>query len=163
MKRLIYIFLLVPLMYGCAPCRHLSTNIKDSVRIEYRTRVEYVPDTVFVEIPQQSEKITTRDTTSHLENDYAQTDARINGDGTLFHSLATKPQKKPVPVERPIEYRDSIVYINKNTTVPYPVERELTKWEAISIEYFKWVLPLFALALMWIFRKPVMALIRRFI
>ena len=159
MKRLIYIFLLVPLMYGCAPCRHLSTNIKDSVRIEYRTRVEYVPDTVFVEIPQQSEKITTRDTTSHLENDYAQTDARINGDGTLFHSLATKPQKKPVPVERPIEYRDSIVYRDRAVEKIVTIERELTWWQKTQIRGFWLAISILVL----VYRKKIMSSLRRFI
>jgi hypothetical protein len=147
------------MLVGCAPCKHLSTNSKDSVRIEYRTRVEYVPDTVVVEIPVQSEKITTRDTTSHLENDYAQTDARINGDGTLFHSLATKPQKKPVPVERPIEYRDSIVYRDRAVEKIVTVERELSWWQQTQIRGF-WVA---VIIFIFIYRKKIFSLIRRFI
>lgn len=159
MKRLIYIFLLVPLMYGCAPCRQLSTNSKDSVRIEYRTRIEYVKDTVLVEIPQQSEKVTTRDTTSHLENDYALSDARINGDGTLTHSLATKPQKKPVPVQKQIEYRDSIVYQDRAVEKVVQVEKDLSWWQQTQIRGF-WV----AISiLVLVYRKKIMSLIRRFI
>lgn len=159
MKRLIYIFLLVSLMYGCAPCRQLSTNSKDSVRIEYRTRIEYVKDTVLVEIPQQSEKVTTRDTTSHLENDYALSDARINGDGTLTHSLSTKPQKKPVPVEKPIEYRDSIVYRDKTVEKVVQVEKDLSWWQQAQIKGFWLVIALLAFA----YRKKIFALVRRFI
>ena len=155
MKRLIYIFLLVPLMYGCAPCRHLSTNIKDSVRIEYRTRVEYVPDTVVVEIPVQSEKITTRDTTSHLENDYALSDARINGDGTLTHSLATKPQKKPVLAQKQIEYRDSIVYRDRAVEKVVQVEKDLSWWQKTQIRGFWLAISILVL----VYRKKIMSLI----
>jgi hypothetical protein len=151
MKQIAIVILFALMLAGCAPCRHLSTNSKDSVRIEYRTRVEYVPDTVVVEIPVQTEKVTTRDTTSHLENDY--------GDGTLFHSLATKPQKKPVPVERPIEYRDSIVYRDRAVEKIVTVERELSWWQQTQIRGF-WA----AIAiLILVYRKKIFALIRRFI
>lgn len=153
MKQIAIVILCALMLNGCAPCKHLSTNSKDSVRIEYRTRVEYVPDTVVVEIPAQSEKITTRDTSSHLENDYALTDARINGDGTLFHSLATKPQKKPVLVKRPIEYRDSIVYRDRAVEKIVSVERELSWWQKTQIKGF-WVA-----VIIFIF----FSLIRRFI
>lgn len=123
----------------------------------------FIRDTVFVEIPAQQAERTTQDSVSFLETDYAASTARINLDGTLYHDLKNKAQRKPVQHDTPVLTKDSIVYVNKETPVPYPVDRELTIYEALSIKYFKWLLPLFALALMWIFRKPVMALIRRFI
>lgn len=108
------------LLVGCCPCRHLSSSDTktglDSTNTEYRERVIFVPDTVFVEIPKQTAERTTADSTSHLENDYALSDARINTDGSLFHTLATKPQAKPVPTEQQIVYRDSVVYKNRIVT-----------------------------------------------
>lgn len=80
---------------SCTPCRRLPISTVDSVRVETIVRTEYIPDTVFVEVPAQSERQTVRDTTSHLETSYAVSDARINDDGTLSHSLANKPQKRP--------------------------------------------------------------------
>lgn len=108
------------LMVGCCPCRHLSsseiTTGSDSTRTEYRERVLLVPDTVFVEIPHQTAERTTQDSVSHLENDYALSDARINTDGSLYHTLATKPQLKPVETEREIVSRDSLIYRDRFIT-----------------------------------------------
>jgi hypothetical protein len=95
-----------------------------------------------------------------LENDYAQSDARIEPDGSLFHSLETKPQEKPVPVERPIEYRDSIVYRDREIKVTVPVERELTWWQQTQMKGF-WVAIIVAVVI--IFKKRMLNFIRRFI
>ena len=76
------------LLLGCCPCRHLTSSESktgiDSTNIHYRERVILVPDTVFVDIEQQTSERTAKDSTSHLENDYALSDARINADGSLF-------------------------------------------------------------------------------
>lgn len=159
MKNLLLIIILAAAMSSCCSSRHLATSSKDSVRVEIRTRTEYVRDTVIREIPSISEAITTRDTTSHLENFYAQSDARINSDGTLFHSLATKPQKEPIPIDRPIVYRDSIVYRDKVVKDVVQVKRELSWWEKTQMKGF-WVLVVFVV---FVYRKKIMSLIRRFI
>lgn len=121
------------------------------MRVEVRTRTEYVRDTVFRDIPAIEEKITTKDTPSHLENYYAMSDARINQDGTLFHSLATKPQKEPILIDKPIQYRDSIVYRDKMVTDIVQVERELTWWQKTKMKGF-WVL---LAILVFILRKEI--------
>lgn len=158
--RLLYLTLFISLLTACSPCKHLTQLQQDSVRVEVRKTVEYIHDTVIVEIPVQSERATTQDSTSHLENDYAKSDARIETDGSLFHSLETKPQKKPVPVERPIEYRDSIVYRDREITVTVPVERELTWWQQTQMKGF-WVAIIVAVVI--IFKKRMLNFIRRFI
>ena len=70
---------------------------KDSIRIEERVREIKVTDTLFVEVPMQKESTTVRDSMSHLENDYAISDARINPDGSLSHSLETKHRTDTFP------------------------------------------------------------------
>lgn len=115
------------LLGACSTTRKLSsqaTNERDSIHIEYRERIVSVPDTVFVEIPAQTAERTTPDSTSHLENDYSESDARINPDGTLFHSLSTKPQMKPVSFKKQIEYRDSIIYQDRWRTRTKTVVKE---------------------------------------
>lgn len=89
---------------ACSP-KLYPTRIeyRDSLRVEYRERI--VHDTAFLEIPREAEKVVTRDTSSHLENSYAKSDAVIK-DGLLHHSLETKPQRKPVPVDVPV--RDTV-------------------------------------------------------
>lgn len=124
---------------GCCPTRHLSTYTQDSVRVETVIRTEYISDTVFVEIPIESEHQTVRDTTSHLETYFATSDARINTDGSLFHSLTNKPQKHPVPIEKEVICRDSIIYRGRANTEIIKVERELTWWQQTKMNGF-WVL-----------------------
>lgn len=168
MKKIIILLVgLTLLLVSCSTTKK-ATQVLNPVATETTSTkvVEkqiFVPDTVFVEIPAQQAERTTQDSVSFLETDYAASTTRINLDGTLYHDLKNKAQRKPVQHDTPVLIKDSLVYVNKETPVPCPVERELTLWEALSIKYFKWLLPMFALALMRIFRKPVMALIRRFI
>lgn len=138
-------------LVGCCPCRHLSSSdIKtglDSTNTEYRERVIFVPDTVFVEIPKQTAERTTRDSVSHLENEYATSDARINPDGSLFHDLRTKPQKKAIETDKKIEKRDSVVYRNRYLKVKEKVSvpRDLTKFQKCEIFGFWFLLAILAL------------------
>jgi len=163
MKHLPLLLLLTFIIGGCASSRRLSENVhqRDSVDVRVVTRIEYVPDTVFVEIPAQASERETADSTSHLENDYATSDARINPNGTLYHDLKTKPQKKPVEFEKPVEHKDSIVYKTKTVTKVRTVEvpHELTWWEKTQIYGFWFIL----FILMIVYRKKVFYLVKWFI
>lgn len=158
MIRNIIIIFLLWITISCCPNRHLTTSVeRDSVRIEIHTRSEFIRDTILLEIPVESERQTVRDTISHLETSYAVSDARITTDGALFHSLANKPQKKPIPTEKEIIYRDSIVYQNKIVEKSVPIERELTKWQKFQIKGF-WIMS--AILVITLFRKKIMSLIK---
>ena len=80
-------------------------------------------DSVRVEI---REKVVTRDTSSHLENEWAQSDAVVSG-GFLAHSLETKPHTVYVPVT--VEVHDTTVVEKEAQTVIQEVERQLTWWQ----------------------------------
>ena len=145
MKRsIIFMLAAVLLIGGCSPGKHLAKTQQqqDSTRVEVRKEVVYVKDTVMLEIPSQTAERTTRDSTSHLENDYATSDARINPDGSLYHDLNTKPQEIPKEVQTPVERNDSIVYKYKYRTVcetvEVEVERELSWWQKTQMYGF-WV------------------------
>lgn len=146
-------------MTACCPCRHLSASQTDSVRVETIVRTEYVPDTVYVNVPVESERQTVRDTMSHLETSFAVSDARINADGSLFHSLANKAQVRPVPVEKEIVYRDSVVYRDRLNTEIVEVERDLTWWQQTQIIGFWALLGLAAI----VARKQILAVLRTLI
>jgi len=145
---------------GSAKCVECTT---DSVRVEVRTRIVYVPDTVIVEIPAQTAERTTADSVSHLENDFATSDARINADGTLTHTLATKPQKKPVEFQKPVERKDSIVYVdrevNETSQQIVEVEKKLSWWQQTEIYGFYVLL----LLLVATYRKPIWKFVKKFI
>lgn len=160
MRHLLLFLLLIFLLGGCASSRRLSENVhqQDSVQIKVETRIEYVPDTVYIEIPAQTAERETADSTSHLENDYATSDARINPDGTLFHNLKTKPQKKPVEFEKPVERKDSIIYKTKTVTKVRTVEvpRSLNWWEKTQIYGF-WFIVFIAVI---VYRKKILSLLK---
>ncbi len=134
------------ILCGCATKRTTGTtidsNASDSVRVEVRERIVLVPDTVYIDIPlQTAERITLSDS-SHLENDYAESDARINPDGTLYHRLATKEQKKSVPTSKTLSTKDSIAYrdryIKQTKTETKTVERDFTSWERFRLQSWYW-------------------------
>lgn len=141
MKYISFILLSI-LITACASHRiaKQEKNVSDSTRIEVRYGTVYVTDTVTIEIPKEVERIVTHDTISRLENSFALSEARYVG-GLLYHSLETKPQQKPVAVQKQIEYRDSIVYRDKQVEVKTPVtiEKPLTWWQKVRLNGF-WAL-----------------------
>lgn len=124
----------VLLVSGCRSVRYVPVEVSDSVRVETRYVRWTERDTVYIEIPAQTAERTTRDSVSHLENDYAVSDARINADGTLYHDLKTKAQTRPVETARQVERRDSIVYRDREVEVPVYIERELSEWQKIKMD-----------------------------
>lgn len=172
MKHLPVIILTALLLSACCASRKATSSTetsergRDSLRIEVREKTIFVPDTVFIEIPAQSAERTTPDSLSHLENDFAESNARINQDGTLFHDLRTKPQTKPVPTEKEIQYRDSIVYrdvyrdriVKEKVREVVEVEKNLSWFQKTEIGGFWALLLLLAI----IYRKKIFgAIVRR--
>lgn len=133
----------------------------DNVRTE---RVEkLVIDTVkvFVEIPAQSASNQTMERTSHLETDFAESDAWLNPDGTLGHNLFNKPQKIASEVQVPHKITESNISKerSKEIPVPYPVnvyvEKELSKWQQFRIDAFWYLICALAVSLGWTLRNPL--------
>lgn len=148
--RKILIFLST-LLVGCCHSKVTTPSVTatDSTMVKVVHRVEQVTDTVFVEIPKIVEKVSKRDTMSRLENDYAISEVVIEGD-ELFHSLATKPQKKAVAVETKIEYRDSIVekIVEKEIVNTIEVEKPDSWWEQTQKKGFNTMLIALALVIL---------------
>lgn len=138
---------------------------RDSTNVETRYIIIKEKDTVYFTIPEQSAERVSRDSSSHLETDFAISDARILEDGSLYHDLKNKAQNKPIETEKEIHRKDSIMYKEKEikVPVPVPVERELSWWEHTAIKWFPYAMVLICMFFIYIFRKPIIALIRRFI
>lgn len=135
---------------SCATPRVIT---QENVRVIEHT--EYVPIEIELPpVPEIKEHIFTRDTSSHLENEYAFSEAIIHRDGTLEHSLSTKAQKRTETVKVPMIQRDSIVY--QTEVVEKLVEKKLNWWQKFRQEGF-FVL---ALLLLWAYRKKIIALIK---
>lgn len=162
MKNLILTLAVSCLLCACATSRKLpATTVQETTNRNVDVKYEkvFVHDTTYIKIPAQTAERTTQDSTSRLENDYAISVACINADGTLFHSLNTKPQKKPVPVCKEIERKDSIIYVDK--VIPVYIEKELGRWEKTCIRWFPYLLVVIILAIAFIFRTQIHSIARR--
>lgn len=127
----VYVATLVAIAFAMAACGTGKVAERpagmDSVRVEYRTSVVYIPDTAFVEIPYVSSERTTLDSVLVLMNDYAVSYAKLNADGTLYGKLETVPHSQAVPTRAKVIYRDSVVY-QKSITPPIIKEVNKLKW-----------------------------------
>ena len=126
--------MLLPLLLdACAAPRVTQVEQRDSVRVEYRERL--VRDTVLFLVPAESTEREARDTSSHLETSYAESDASYH-DGVLTHSLRNKPQQVPVPVV--ITVHDTTVIQGSVRTEIVEVPAKLTKAQERWIRLGKW-------------------------
>ena len=119
-------------------------QIRDSVRVEIRARI--VHDTVSFEVPVIIERNMTRDTSSHLENDWAKSDASLV-DGFLEHTLETKGQTVYIPVQ--VTVHDTVTVEKQAEIRTEYIERDLTEKEKRLIRRGRaagWALALLAIA-----------------
>ena len=152
MKRLLPLLLLV--FASCATQRVVT---HENVRVI--EHAEFIPVTVNVPIPEITSEVTVRDTSSHLENRYSESDARINSDGSLYHNLKTKPQNITATSEVKVQYRDSIVRIESETIIEKPVEKKLGWWQKFRMNSF-WIL---LALLIFSYRKAIWRIVKIFI
>lgn len=170
------IFLILPLLavsmlFSCRTSKDAAysppvviTN-SDSIRTEYIESVRV--DTVTVEVPVPAESVSrvVRDTVSHLETSLAMSDAWINTDGSLGHSIRNKPTAVKADVLVPVKDTRSnntavsIREIPVRYNVPVYIEKSLTVWQKFRLNGFWVLIVALAAALVYIFRKPVLRLI----
>ena len=135
----------VLILTGCKTQKIIEQEqTRDSIATEIRIVKEIIRDTAYIEIPAQTAERTTADSVSTLENDYATSEARINPDGTLYHDLKTKPQKKPVPIDKVIEKEEKTSYQSHDHNhdkqdIQYVEVNKLTWWQKTQI-YGLWAL-----------------------
>lgn len=129
---------------GCGVAKPTIGHTSSS-RLEIRERLVFVHDTAKFTIPQIREVNRTRDTSSHLENDYAKSDARIEN-GHLYHDLESKPQTIHVPFEVPVPVHDTTYVESEKETEYVPVEKPLTWWQRFRLKAFWWLAGIIAVA-----------------
>ena len=105
-----------------------------------------------VEVPVEVEKVVTRDTVSHLENTWAQSDAVVSG-GFLHHSLESKPQIIRVPVE--IHVTDTLYKASEIVEKTVEVEKPLSWAQRLKIRAFWWLLAGVVALSIWTLRKII--------
>lgn len=169
MKQTLILILALTLLSGCKTTKPTAPPPITVIPIETSTNTKIVHtetiDTTLIEIPPQSAEQTTPEKTSHLETDYAESDARINEDGTLSHTLKNKPTKHPVPVKNSTDtiYIEKAVETPVLAKVPVQAERQLTRWEKTRLQTWGWLATALTMCAGWFLRKPILMLARRFI
>ena len=150
----IIVWMLWSLTACCQP-KLLGDYKQDSIRVEVVENVVYVHDTLYHEVPLIKEVQSVRDTISHLTNTYAESWASVRSDGTLSHTLLTRPQRIPIPFKKTEKHRDSIVYRTIEERVVVEVERNLSWWEQTQIKGFWALLAFIAViyTIRWVKRK----------
>lgn len=148
----------------CCSCRCTKTGVveivvNDTIR-ETSTVVEYVPDTIYIEVPAEEKERTTKDSVSHLETSYAESNARINKDGTLYHDLSNKSGEIPVKVKTKVITQTRNLAINNKKEKTITIEKKLPFMKRMAVKFFPWVLAGFVGLLGWTFRKPIGKLIK---
>lgn len=126
---------------GCSSTKKLSQQTASQTTEKTEVRYERIikTDTVFVSIPLQTAERTTFAGESHLENEYAESDARLNDDGSLYHTLKTKQQEKSVPVQTVAEKTDSVATKVVTVEVPVEVEKKLSWWDSTKLSSWRYI------------------------
>lgn len=149
MKRIIHIGVLA-MLAGCCHPKQASQPIasrSDSTAIVVRHSIQYHPILAEFNIPDIRETRYTRDTTSTLENDYAESTATVSG-GVLTHSLNTKPHTESVEVNVPHERTDTTIYIYQDVVKIKEVEKPLSWWQETQIRGFWAMLSVFGVIIL---------------
>ena len=146
---------------SCCTPKTLPPQIiyRDSIHTIIRDRV--IRDTVPFYVPAESSSSVTPDDSSHLETNFASSDAWIK-DGLLHHVLKNKDGRHDIPHETHVT-DTTTTHTSETTVTPPPeiveVEKELTLWQKICIKGFPWTLGLLLACLAWIFRRPLLRLL----
>ena len=136
MRRFI-LFIVMFLMMGCSICHRVQyvpvESKVDSVIIE--KIVERV-DSVYIPVPSESVEVV-REDSSHLETSVAISDAKIDSNGVLHHTL----KNKNTNLKKEIVYKDKIIEKKVEVEKEVPVEVEVpVKYVP---DYYKWINILF--------------------
>lgn len=144
---------LVALLVGCRSVKYVipdqqPTILNDTTSVSHEKIIEYRIDSVmvYVDVPREVVKVVVNDSTNHLETTLAESDAWINPDGTLGHTLSNKPQRiesKTAVIGKntqDVKVEERIKEVAVNVQTPYPVDKELTLWQKIRLQAFYWLL-----------------------
>ena len=125
------LFISLLLFVACGQMAQVTSSKNTETEVRIERMVEY--DTVFVSIPEISEKTMTADTASVLENKFSKSSAIISS-GVLSHSLQTKPVKLPVEVKTETVYKDSLVYVDRIIREDVYIEKPLSGWQSAKMK-----------------------------
>lgn len=150
------------LFSSCSTIKYVDrwhTEYRDTTIVKKETR----DSLIYVPIPLESNQVIVAvGDTSRLETSVAKSEAYVGNDGFLHHKLENKRTKLPaiVPVTGTYIYTGVSQKEAQTLTKIEYVEKSLSWWQNFRIKAFWWLLGGLVLALLWIFRKPIAALLK---
>lgn len=136
MKKIITFFILF-CFWGCTKTVYIPTQTK--AETIYKDTTIYLKDTIKVYLPPEEKENQIMADSSHLETRYAASDAWIDGDNFLHHTLKQKV-KEPLPVK--VDTFFKVQYVDKYVEVPVIQEVEV---EIPYIPKFAWFCIIFTI------------------
>ena len=161
----VLVVVLFSLLSGCSP--KIVERVVTVTVTEVRDSTAWRDTTIFVPIPLESDQaIVHVGDTSHRETSVAESDAWIGTDGMLHHNLRNKPKARiPYTLKLPEHWLYTGVTNTKEhehlAVKEVKVEKPLSKWKSFKLGAFWWLLGCLVLSLLWIFRKPITAILKR--
>ena len=149
--RLLFVAFIIAtiLLFLFGSCRTIreseKTERQDSVIVEEREKIVYVPVTTYVEVPAQTAERETRDSTSHLETGFAVSDAAIrwvDGVPFLHHSLANKPQRIEITDSVPVREKQKVIREKSYNTIYRTkiLEKRLSLYQKAMVYLSPWAM-----------------------
>lgn len=111
-----------------------AADSKESIRVVEHVRMVTVKPSFEIR-PVSESRLNVRDTVDVIENDYAVSTVKVHRDGSIDHSLSSKPQiletEMDIPVTSVDTSRTSIS--QERVEVPVYVEMEISWWQKTLI------------------------------
>lgn len=155
------------LLASCSP--KIVERVVTVTVTEVRDSTAWRDTTIYVPIPLESDQaIVHVGDTSHRETSVAESDAWIGTDGMLHHNLRNRPEARiPFTLKLPEHWLYTGVTNTKEhehlAVKEVEVEKPLSKWKSFKLGAFWWLLGGLVLSLLWIFRKPILVILKRLI
>ena len=129
----IYCFLLIFALWSCRSVKYVPVeSTADSVVIEKLVEVQLPPDSstirALLECDENGRVVLSWLDIANSRN--AQAQLTIDSLGNLLAKMRTKPDTVYLPSKE--------VTVTKKEKVPYPVEKELTRWQQMKLELGGW-------------------------
>lgn len=129
----IYCFLLISALWSCRSVKYIPVeSTADSIVVEKLVEVQLPPDSATIrallECDENGRVVLSWLDIANSKN--AQAQLTIDSLGNLLAKMRKKPDTVHLPSKE--------VIVTKEVKVPYPVEKELTRWQQMKLELGGW-------------------------
>ena len=149
---------------SCSP--RIVERIVTITQTEVRDSTAWRDTTIYVPIPLESDQaIVHVGDTSHRETSVSESDAWVGEDGLLHHTLRNKAGAR---ISYNLKLPERWIYTGVTNTKEHErgiikreyVEKPLSWWQKARIRAFWWILGGLILSFCWIFRKPLIRILK---